>query len=92
MTFDEESVAFFRFVTHLRFFLTRIMNTSKPVDSDVAEELLQVIQRKYPVALQCVKKIVFFLDESLDYQVSQDEIVYLTIHVARLRHEYRLKN
>lgn len=42
--------------------------------------------------LQCVKKIAFFLDESLDYQVSQDEIVYLTIHVARLRHEYRLKN
>ena len=68
------------------------MNTSKPVESDVEEELLQVIQRKYPVALQVREKNCIFLDESLDYQVSQDEIVYLTIHVARLRHEYRLKN
>ena len=92
MTFDEESVSFFRFVTHLRFFLTRIMNTSKTVDGEVEEELQQVIQRKYPVALECVKKIAYFLETSLDYQISQDEIVYLTIHVARLRHEYRLKN
>lgn len=38
------------------------------------------------------EKNCIFLDESLDYQVSQDEIVYLTIHVARLRHEHRLKN
>lgn len=92
MTFDEESVSFFRFVTHLRFFLTRIMNTSKTMDGEIEEELQQVIQRKYPVALECVKKIAFFLEKSLDYQISQDEIVYLTIHVARLRHEYRLKN
>lgn len=91
-TFDEDSVYFFRFITHLRFFIARIMDTTVMSGSEVEEELLQIIQRKHPTALACVDKIALFLFETLNYQMSQDETMYLTIHIARLVQEDRLKN
>ena len=82
--FDEESLYFFRFVTHLRFFLSRVMNTSLTQEGEVEEELIQMIQRKYQTASGCVDKIALFLQETFNYHMSDDEIVYLTIHLARL--------
>ncbi|MFR2689713.1 MAG: PRD domain-containing protein, partial [Enterococcus faecium] len=46
ITFDEDSVHFFRFVTHLRFFLTRVLDGEKSEVGEVSEELFQVIQKK----------------------------------------------
>lgn len=90
--FDEESIYFFRFVTHLRFFLSRVMNTSLTQEGEVEEELIQMIQRKYQTASGCVDKIALFLQETFNYHMSDDEIVYLTIHLARLADNNHLKN
>lgn len=90
--FDEESIYFFRFVTHLRFFLSRVMNTSLTQEGEVEEELIQMIQRKYQTASGCVDKIAIFLQETFNYHMSDDEIVYLTIHLARLADNNHLKN
>ncbi|HFD3534384.1 TPA: PRD domain-containing protein, partial [Enterococcus faecium] len=91
ITFDEDSVHFFRFVTHLRFFLTRVLDGEKSEVGEVSEELFQVIQKKYKDTFGCVEKIADFLAETFNYQMSTDEKMYLTIHTARLVHENRCK-
>ncbi|MBF8808344.1 MAG: PRD domain-containing protein [Enterococcus lacertideformus] len=84
LSFEEESVYFYRFTTHLRFFLTRVLNHEEVQKSEVEEELLEIVQKKYPNAKNCVGKIAQFLQERFDYTISQDELMYLTIHIARL--------
>lgn len=80
---DEESVYFYRFTTHLRFFVSRIMNHRQLTD-ETDDELLLIIQKKYQNAYQCVERIADFIKKKYDYEMSNDEKLYLTIHIARL--------
>ncbi|MDH6363660.1 beta-glucoside operon transcriptional antiterminator [Enterococcus sp. PF1-24] len=82
-TFDEESVYFYRFTTHLRFFIARMMAHSTH-EGETDEELLEIVKMKYHNAYQCVLRIADFLEENYAYQMSSDESLYLTIHIARL--------
>lgn len=80
---DEESVYFYRFTTHLRFFASRIMNQRQLTD-ETDDELLLIIQKKYQNAYQCVERIADFISKKYHYEMSNDEKLYLTIHIARL--------
>lgn len=82
-TFDEDSVYFYRFTTHLRFFVSRMLNQTQHRD-ETDEELLAMVRQKYHNAFQCVQKINTFLLKKYAYQMSSDEKMYLTIHIARL--------
>lgn len=83
ITFDEESVYFYRFTTHLRFFISRMQSNSAHI-GETDEELLEIVKMKYHNAYQCVQKIAAFLEENYSYEMSSDESLYLTIHIARL--------
>lgn len=80
---DENSVYFYRFTTHLKFFSYRLLAKKQYVD-ETDEDLLKVIEKKYRNAYSCVNKIGQFLFENYDYMISNDEKLYLTIHIARL--------
>ncbi|MCD4984858.1 BglG family transcription antiterminator LicT [Enterococcus gallinarum] len=82
-TFDEESVYFYRFTTHLRFFVSRMQNHSTHAE-ETDDELLEMVKIKYRNAYQCVQKIKSFLATNYRYDMSNDESLYLTIHIARL--------
>lgn len=82
-TFDEESVYFYRFTTHLRFFVSRMQNHSTHAE-ETDDELLEMVKIKYRNVYQCVQKIKSFLVTNYRYDMSNDEILYLTIHIARL--------
>lgn len=81
--FDEESVYYYRFTTHLRFFASRIMN-HRQNEGETDEELLLIIQKKYHNAYNCVEKVNEYVTKKYNYLMSNDEKLYLTIHVARL--------
>lgn len=81
--FDETSVYFERFITHLRYFVSRILS-GKQHTEDTDVELLEIIQMKYHNAYQCVLKISEYIYDRYMYKVSNDEKLYLTIHIARL--------
>ncbi|MBV7389702.1 MULTISPECIES: BglG family transcription antiterminator LicT [Enterococcus] len=81
--FDEESVYFYRFTTHLRFFASRIL-TNKQFNDETDEELLLMIQKKYQNAYYCTEKIATFIYQKYQYLMTNDEKLYLTIHIARL--------
>lgn len=83
MNFDEESVYFYRFTTHLKFFVHRLL-TNTDFHDEADEELFDVIKIKYRNAYACVEKIEDFLQDSYNYRVTGEEKLYLTIHIARI--------
>ncbi|BES64543.1 PRD domain-containing protein [Gottschalkiaceae bacterium SANA] len=81
--FDEESVYFYRFVTHLKFFAQRLINLNNYADEN-DDNLLETIREKYPDAYLCVMRIGHYIQEKYHYTMSNEEKLYLTIHIARV--------
>lgn len=81
--FDEDSVYYYRFITHLKFFAQRLIgkNTYKDESDD---GLLDVIKNKYQNSYNCVNKIAEFIFHKYDYVLSNEEKLYLTIHIERV--------
>ncbi|WP_253345505.1 BglG family transcription antiterminator LicT [Staphylococcus equorum] len=82
LDFDEESLTYFRFVTHLKFLAQRILSTNPLNTSEI--ELYDIVKEKYKDAFKCVKKIEVFLMKKYQYEMTTDEALYLTIHIQRL--------
>ena len=80
--FNEDSAYYYRFVTHLKFFAQRLLE-HKTQDSQ-EDDLLSVVQVKYANAYQCVEKIVQFISKQYNYELSDEEKLYLTIHIHRV--------
>lgn len=83
ITFDEESVYFYRFVTHIKFFSQRLV-TGKTFDDENDDSLLSIIKEKYQESYKCVNKIGEFIYKKYNYIISNEEKLYLTIHIARI--------
>ena len=81
--FDEDSVYFYRFITHLKFFAHRLITKSSYQDEQ-SDDLLELIKIKYKNAYACCLKIKQFLKTNYVYDLSQEETLYLTIHIARV--------
>lgn len=83
ITFDEESVYFYRFITHIKFFSQRLV-TGKTFDDENDDSLLSIIKEKYQESYKCVNKIGEFIYKKYNYIISNEEKLYLTIHIARI--------
>lgn len=83
ITFDEESVYFYRFVTHIKFFSQRLI-TGKTFDDENDDSLLDIIKVKYQDSYKCVNRISEFIYKKYDYIISNEEKLYLTIHIAKI--------
>lgn len=83
INFDEESVYFYRFVTHIKFFSQRFI-TGRTFDDENDDNLLDIIKVKYQDSYKCVNKISEFIYKKYDYIISNEEKLYLTIHIARI--------
>ncbi len=81
--FSNDSVHFYRFVTHIKFFAHRLVY-DKPHNSDNNSELLEIIKNKYQDSYHCVEAISKMIYQKYKYRVLQEEKRYLTIHVHRL--------
>lgn len=80
---DTKSVYYYRFITHIRFFAQRVvLNTM--YSENVEETLYQIIKDKYVNAYQCVLKIEDYFEKNFSYKISNDEKLYLMIHIERL--------
>ena len=83
ISFDEDSLDYHRFVTHLKFFAHRLITKSSYQDEQ-SDDLLDLIKIKYKNAYACCLKIKQFLKTNYAYDLSQEETLYLTIHIARV--------
>lgn len=80
---DEESLDYYRFVTHLKFFAQRLFNEQSNIISK-DDELFDIVKEKYKESYNCVKKIGEFIKEKYSYNITNEEKLYLVIHTAKL--------
>lgn len=72
-----------RFSTHLQFLMKRLQDGSKLYSKN--SELLKPLKSKYPKAYECSLLIEQKLEKSFDTKLSEEEIVYLILHINRLQ-------
>jgi len=82
--YDQNSLTYFRFVTHLKFFAQRLLSEPEDEEGDGDQELLAMIMEKNGDAFQCAQKIKRFLSYKYHYSIGNEEMTYLTIHIARI--------
>lgn len=79
---DESSLSYERFVTHLKFFVQRVIQGETYECDDM--EFHQSIQKRYPLGYECALKLRDYVAKKLEYEVSEEEITYLTVHITRV--------
>ena len=80
---DENTLNYYRFVTHLKFFAHRLVKGNH-YENDNEDDLFNIIKEKYPEAYKCSEKIRKFVEKQYSYELSDEEILYLTIHIERV--------
>ncbi|WP_223701172.1 BglG family transcription antiterminator LicT [Sutcliffiella deserti] len=81
--FDESSLNYHRFITHLKFFAHRLVKGEHHKNGQ-EDDLLNVIINKFPDAYQCSLKIKKFVEKQYRYELTEEELLYLTIHIERV--------
>ena len=84
ISLDEEDIYLERFMTHLKFFCERVLTNSGNRDLE-DNEMFDLLKCKYPLAYETTRKIAEFLKQTRNYQTSEDEQLYLTIHLSRMK-------
>nr|WP_294493813.1 PRD domain-containing protein [uncultured Anaerosporobacter sp.] len=80
---DEDSLNYKRFITHLKFFGQRIF-TDKATEED-DEEFRSLVRNRYPIEYQCAENIGRLVLEQYSKKVTEEELMFLTIHLKRLQ-------
>ena len=87
LEYDKESLSYHRFVTHLKFFSQRLLNRTVVEDDDPS--LHQAVKENYPLAWSCAEKVARHLINTRQRQLTTEEIMFLAIHIERVRKERR---
>ena len=85
---DRNTVNAARFITHLRYFFVRA-HTGRQL-SDGAPALATTIRTSYPSEYVAATRLQAVLELRLGVPLTEDEINYLTLHVARMVDEIRV--
>ncbi|MEG0176994.1 PRD domain-containing protein [Anaerorhabdus sp.] len=80
--YDVESVAFVRFLTHLRLFGQRLISQTQI--SENTDVLFDTVIQECKSEYECVKKINKYITQSFSGGLSKQEELYLTIHIHRI--------
>lgn len=84
MEFDENSLNYNRFLTHLKFFAQRLVLDKTHKDDNEKNELYDIVKKNYGLSFECVKKIEKLLEEEYKYKLTKDEKLYLMIHISKI--------
>ncbi|GFZ30098.1 transcription antiterminator LicT [Clostridium zeae] len=85
INFDEESLHYTRLVTHLKFFAYRLFSNSIIESNDV--DFQDIIKAKYKEEYQCSLKIAELIRLEYQKELTEEELVYLTVHIKRVTAE-----
>lgn len=79
---DEYSIHYERFITHLKFFAQRIFTGVKIEDQD--SQFIEVLKLKYKKEYECTLKVRDYIKQEFNCDLTEDEMIYLTIHINRI--------
>lgn len=79
----ETDLNYSRFMTHLKFFIQRLINRD-PLEEVMDDTLIQILTVRYSEENKCVDEIAKLLKEEYDHELLNVERGYLILHLARL--------
>ncbi|MFH8133347.1 BglG family transcription antiterminator LicT [Pantoea osteomyelitidis] len=85
LNYDEGSLSYQRFVTHLKFFAQRMLTRAPVAEDDTA--LQQAVRNSYQQAWRCAGKIKQHLARHYQRELTDEECMFLTIHIEQVRKE-----
>lgn len=80
--FDEDSLSYFRFITHLKFFAQRVFKGNHYENN--YDHLYDMIKEKHKEAAACTEKIGAFVQKEYNHELTNEEKLYLTVHIERV--------
>lgn len=85
--FDEESLAYYRFMVHLKFFAQRVTMAGHLDEAGGLRDLqlLGMVQKQYPESYGCAEALVEAVEERCSCTIADSERMYLAMHIERLR-------
>ncbi|MDY3250786.1 MAG: PRD domain-containing protein [Candidatus Choladocola sp.] len=88
LVYDEESVTYSRYVTHVRLFAQRLVSGQQlPEDSSrlIYDQIAPVCTSEF----SCVERIELFVKEKFGVKLTNQEALYLVLHIHRVLEEGR---
>lgn len=79
---DEDSLNYYRYMTHLKFFAQRIVRNYHYTNED--NSILDTMLLNYPKEYMCSRKVCRYVKENYGYKPNHDEAIYLTVHLTHL--------
>jgi len=83
-TFDRESLDFNRFVVHLRYFAQRLFQAAPGPSEEYDQEFRDMIVRSCKQHYKCAQCVGEYIRNTYQKDVSDEELIYLTIHLKRI--------
>ncbi len=83
-TFDRESLDFNRFVVHLRYFAQRLFQAAPQQCDEYDADFQEMIIRSCKQHYKCARHIGEYIHSAYQKEVSDAELIYLTIHLKRI--------
>lgn len=80
---NRESIHFERFITHLKFFAARVLQ-SKQIPDDGDFLFRSMIREQYKESYNCANEIKVLIQNNYQVEISEEEVVYLTVHIKRI--------
>ena len=80
--YDEESIHYERFLTHLKFLAQRYYNHE--LLHDETAEITKALEGKYSKEYACSRKTAKFIEKKYGERLSEEEIMFLAIHIKRV--------
>ena len=82
LDFSEDEIAAARLNSHLKFLAKRIL-LNQPTTEDQVEEFYDLFMRKNKRFKTVIKKISAFMTENFSHELTQQEAVYLMVHINK---------
>lgn len=85
---NEEDWNYQRFLAHLKFFAEKVIS-HLPDEEQGDDVLFDNLRMNYPEVYECVSCIANYIFEEFEYDIGQEEKVYLMFHIQRVVHHVR---
>lgn len=79
---DENSIHYERLITHLKFFGQRLFSNISTKDDDLTFH--KMVKERFKNDYECAKQIRDYVKETYNKQISEEEMIFLTIHLRRV--------
>lgn len=82
VTVDRDSFNYYRFVTHMHYMMKRTLDDAM-IDTQ-NRDIFESMKKEYPSIYSCSVKVAALIEQQLKKSLSEEEILYLILHINRL--------